>query len=384
MSEFDDIRPFRDAEVAPVLARIVGNPELHAAIAALKFPLVSRVLPWLIKPLVARKLKSEFSGISTVDQLQELVSRYLGAMLDEKSRGVTASGLDKLDRNKPYLFISNHRDIAMDPALVTWMLYLNDFRTLQIAIGDNLLTKPYVSDIMRLNKSFIVNRSAKAPREKLKAAKYLSSYIHHVICEEKSSLWIAQREGRAKDGRDKTNAAVLSMIALNKSKPQPLGEYLQELNIVPVSISYEWDPCDLAKSNELYQLKTQGSYQKGEHEDVASIAAGINGFKGRIHLAYGDVIVGEFNGTDEVAVEIDRQILSNYRLHPSNCLAYQLLTGQVPAVKVGPDQVMFKAEDYPAEAAELNGRIQGLNPDQRDIFLASYANPVRAHLELNN
>ncbi|BFM11002.1 1-acyl-sn-glycerol-3-phosphate acyltransferase [Simiduia litorea] len=383
MSEFDDIRPYRDAEVAPVLAGIVGNPELHTAIAALKFPVISRLVPWLIKPLVAKRLRAEFKGINTVDGLQELVSGYLRAMLDEKSRGVTASGLDKLDRDKPYLFISNHRDIAMDPALVTWMLYLNHFRTLQIAIGDNLLTKPYVSDIMRLNKSFIVNRSAKAPREKLKAAKYLSSYIHHVLCEELSSLWIAQREGRAKDGRDKTNSAVVSMIALSKPKQQPLGDYLAELNIVPVSISYEWDPCDLAKSRELYLLKTEGSYQKGEQEDIASIAAGINGFKGRIHLAYGDVINGEFKGTDEVAAEIDRQILSNYRLHPSNCLAYQQLTGLVPKVKVGEAQVAFNADDYPAEAAELKRRVQGLNDEQRDIFLASYANPVSAHLDMN-
>ena len=383
MSEFDDIRPYRDAEVAPVLAGIVGNPELHAAIAALKFPVISRLVPWLIKPLVAKKLRSEFSGISTVDGLQELVSGYLRAMLDEKSRGVTASGLDKLDRDKPYLFISNHRDIAMDPALVTWMLYLNHFRTLQIAIGDNLLTKPYVSDIMRLNKSFIVNRSAKAPREKLKAAKYLSSYIHHVLCEERSSLWIAQREGRAKDGRDKTNSAVVSMIALSKPKAQPLGDYLAELNVVPVSISYEWDPCDLAKSRELYLLKTEGRYQKGEQEDIQSIAAGINGFKGRIHLTYGDVIKGDFKGTDEVAAEIDRQILANYRLHPSNCLAYQQLTGLVPRVAVGEAQVPFNAEDYPAEAAELRRRIQGLSDEQRDIFLASYANPVSAHLDIS-
>lgn len=381
MTEFDDIRPYRDEEVATVLARIVNDPELCGAIAALKFPRLNRFLPWLIRPLVALKLRSQLAGIDTVDALQDLVSGYLRAMLDEKSRGVTASGLEKLDRTKSYLFISNHRDIAMDPALVTWMLYINDFRTVQIAIGDNLLTKPYVSDIMRLNKSFIVNRSAKAPREKLKAAKYLSSYIRHVLCDEKSSVWIAQREGRAKDGRDKTNSAVVGMIALSKPKTQPLGEYIESLNIVPVSISYEWDPCDLAKSRELYLLKTEGSYQKGEHEDVESIAAGINGYKGRIHLTYGDVITGEFKGTDEVAAEIDRQVLANYRLHPSNCLAYQLLTGQAPEVHIGLNNTRFVAEDYPAEAAELQRRLQGLNDDQRDILLASYANPVRAHLE---
>ncbi|UTA46823.1 1-acyl-sn-glycerol-3-phosphate acyltransferase [Simiduia sp. 21SJ11W-1] len=380
MTDFDDIRPYRDDEVAPVLARIVKDPELHTAVAALKFPTLNKLAPWALRPLVAMKLKSQLAGINSVDGLQELVSRYLRAMLDEKARGVTASGLEGLARNQAYLFVSNHRDIAMDPAMVNYVLYQNEFQTLQIAIGDNLLTKPYVSDLMRLNKSFIVNRSAKAPREKLKAAKYLSSYIHHALCDEKSNVWVAQREGRAKDGRDKTNSAVVGMFALSKPKTQPLGEYIGELNIVPVSISYEWDPCDLAKSRELYLLKTEGSYQKGEHEDVASIAAGINGYKGRIHLSFGEVIKGEFNGTDEVAQEIDRQVLSNYVLFPSNCLAFQMLTGRVPKVGVGEDNTPFNPQDYPAEQAELERRVAGLNDEQRDLLLGIYANPVSAKL----
>ena len=380
MSDFDDIRPYRDDEVPAVLARIVKDPELHIAVAALKFPVLTRLLPWLMRPLVAKKLKSQLAGIDTVDRFQELVSLYLRAMLDEKSRGVSASGLEKLDRNQAYLFVSNHRDIAMDPAMVNYVLYLNEFQTLQIAIGDNLLTKPYVSDLMRLNKSFIVNRSAKAPREKLKAAKYLSSYIHHALCNEKSNIWVAQREGRAKDGRDKTNSAVVGMFALSRPKTQALGDYIEELNIVPVSISYEWDPCDLAKSRELHLLQTEGSYQKGEHEDVQSIAMGINGYKGHIHLSFGDVIKGEFSGTDEVAAEIDRQILNNYVLFPSNCLAFQLLTGTVPVVGIGEDNTPFDPSQYPAELAELQGRVQGLAPEQRDLLLGIYANPVYARL----
>ncbi|MBB3167759.1 1-acyl-sn-glycerol-3-phosphate acyltransferase [Simiduia aestuariiviva] len=380
MTDFDDIRPYRDDEVAPVLARIVKDPELQTAVAALKFPTLTKLLPWLMRPLVAMKLKSQLAGIETVHSLQELVSHYLHAMLEKKSNGVTASGLEKLDRNQAYLFVSNHRDIAMDPAMVNYVLFQNQFQTLQIAIGDNLLTKPYVSDLMRLNKSFIVNRSAKAPREKLKAAKYLSSYIHHALCEQKSNVWVAQREGRAKDGRDKTNSAVVGMFALSRPKTQSLGDYLAELKIVPVSISYEWDPCDLAKSRELYVLKTEGSYQKGEHEDVASIAAGINGHKGRIHLSFGDVIQGDFKGTDEVAAEIDRQVLKNYVLHPSNCLAFQLLTGTVPAVGVGENDQPFNPADYPTEHAELQRRIAGLNDEQRDLLLGIYANPVQAKL----
>lgn len=381
MSDFDDIRPYRDDEVAPTLARIVDNPELHSAIAALFYPRLSRLAGWALKPLVKRKLQQQFAGIDTVDGLQELVSKYLRAMLDEQSRGVSFSGLESLDRNQAYLFTSNHRDIAMDPAMVNWVLYINEFQTLQIAIGDNLLTKPYVSDIMRLNKSFIVNRSAKAPREKLKAAKYLSSYIHHVVREEKSNVWIAQREGRAKDGRDKTNPAVISMFALNRPKPQPLSEYIAELNLVPVSISYEWDPCDIAKSRELYVLQTEGSYQKGEHEDVDSIAQGIKGYKGAIHLAFGEVIRGEFESTDAVAAEVDRQILANYFLHASNCMAYYMLTGRVPDIVFGTEGKRFNPEQHAGTKKELERRTQGMPALQRDLLLGIYANPVHARLD---
>ena len=140
-------------------------------------------------------------------------------------------------RDRPYLFISNHRDIAMDPAFVNWVLYQNGFKTLRIAIGDNLLTKPFASDLMRLNKCFIVNRSATSPREKLKAAKKLSAYMHHSLTQDKSNLWIAQREGRAKDSLDITNPAIISMLALNKPKQEAFGDYIASLNIVPVSIS---------------------------------------------------------------------------------------------------------------------------------------------------
>lgn len=382
MNNFDDIRPYRDEEVRPTLERIVNDPELHAAVAALKFPKLSRWLPAIMRSLVAKALQRQLASIDDVNGLQLMVSQYLKNMIAAKTDGVSTSGLEKLDPSKAYLFISNHRDIAMDPAFVSWSLNQNKHQTVRIAIGDNLLTKPYVSDLMRLNKSFIVNRSAKAPREKLKAAKYLSSYIYHSLVNEMSSIWIAQREGRAKDGRDKTNSAVVGMIALSKPKTQPLADYVRELNIVPVTISYEWDPCDLAKSRELYLLQTEGSYAKGEHEDVASIAAGISGNKGHVHLSFGDVLSADYGSNDEVVADIDRQILANYKLHPSNCLAYVELTGNVPAVAVGDAQRLFKVEEYRKESAELQRRISGLNPQQRDILLANYANPVHARLGL--
>jgi hypothetical protein len=229
---------------------------------------------------------------------------------------------------------------------------------------------------MRLNKSFIVNRSATAPREKFKAAKHLSSYIYHSINEENANIWIAHREGRAKDGIDTTNPAIISMIALSKGKQRTLAEYINELHIVPVAISYELDPCDGVKAHELYRTQHHGDYEKGEHEDIASIALGIAGDKGHVHVAFGEALRGTFDSTDDVADEIDRQIRLNYRLFPSNCFAYEKVYGKSPAVKVGEREQDFKLDAFPAQRREFEARLQSIPEAERDIYLAMYANPV--------
>jgi hypothetical protein len=376
MNDFDDIRPYRDDEVRPTIERMLADPELTDAVTRLKFPALHGWLGWLLKPLVRMKLAQQLAGINDVKGFQRVVAKYMDSMIRTRVRSLTVSGLEKLDKHGAYLFISNHRDIAMDPAFVNWILYHNDCNTLRIAIGDNLLTKPFVSDLMRLNKSFIVNRSAKAPREKLKAAKYLSSYIYHSICNEHSSIWIAQREGRAKDGCDKTNSAVLGMIALNKPKTEDLAEYIRKLRIVPVSISYELDPCDAAKARELYMQRTEGSYQKEEHEDVKSIAMGIAGHKGNVHLAFGDVLDGNYADTDELVAALDHQILGNYVLHATNCFAYEMLHGKVPAVNYGANNTPYDPAKLRGERAEFETRINHIPGNQRDIALCIYANSV--------
>lgn len=380
MTEFDDIRPYRDDEVRSTLDRLLKDPELVDAVTRLRFPRAHALFGWLLKPLVKAKLKQQLSAIQDVDGFQHVVENYMANMMSKRVKALTTSGLDKLDKATSYLFISNHRDIAMDPAFVNWVLYHNKSNTLRIAIGDNLLTKPFVSDLMRLNKSFIVNRSAKAPREKLKAAKYLSAYIHHSICNEHSSIWIAQREGRAKDGCDKTNSAVLGMIALNKPKTEALATYTRQLRIVPVSISYELDPCDAAKARELYLQRTQGSYQKEEHEDVKSIAMGIAGDKGNVHLAFGDILDDDYADTDELVAALDKQILGNYVLHATNCFAYEILHGKVPQVKYGANNTPYKPAVLMAEKAEFEARMNAIPVEQREIALAIYANPVVSKL----
>jgi len=380
MTQFDDIRPYYDAEVRPTIDRILADPELADAVARLRFPRLTQWFGWALKPLVKRRLAQELAGVNDVKGFQDVVERYMAGMLAEATTALTISGLDVLEHHQSYLFISNHRDIAMDPAFVNWSLYHNDCNTLRIAIGDNLLTKPYVSDLMRLNKSFIVNRSAKAPREKLKAAKHLSAYIHHSIVNEDSSIWIAQREGRAKDGFDKTNSAVLGMITLNKPKTQELSDYVKELRIVPVSISYELDPCDAAKARELYHQRTQGGYQKEEHEDVKSIAMGIAGQKGHVHVAFGSVLNHHYENTDEIVADLDQQIIANYVLHATNCIAYEILHGTVPAVNYTEKNIPYDPAAVVEKKAEFVARMNEIPAEYRDIALAMYANPVVSKL----
>lgn len=384
MNDFEDIRPYNDSEVAPTISRLLGDGELIDAVTRLRFPRASGPLGWALRPLVRQVLTRQLATVNSVHDFQMVVEKYMRRMIENTTTGLTSSGLDKLDASRPYLFISNHRDITMDPGFVNWTLYHAGFNTLRIAIGDNLLTKPYVTDLMRINKSFIVNRSAKAPREKLKAAKKLSAYIHHSITAEQANIWIAQREGRAKDGKDKTNPAVVGMLALNRPKGRDFGDYIQELSIVPVSISYEWDPCDGAKARELYLQQTTGEYQKGDQEDVRSIALGIAGQKGHVHVAYGDVLGRDFADSDEVAEEIDRQVWRHQVLHPSNCFAYQQLEGEAAALTVGAEQRPFVAAEFAEAGARFEQRLLALPVEHRDLVRQMYANPVRNKLAMQD
>jgi len=379
MNEFDDIRPYRDDEVPCVLARLSSNKEFIDTLLSIKYPRIFRWAPWLMRPIVSRALHRAFSKMQTVKDLHHAMRANLGDLLLKVGTTITVSGLDKLDRNTSYLFISNHRDIAMDPALVSAALYDDDRDTVRIAIGDNLLTKEFISDLMRVNKSFIVKRSVTGRRKKLAALIKLSRYIRYSLIEEHASIWIAQREGRAKDGMDKTEPALLKMLALSKQKEQTFGDAVRELNLVPVAISYEFDPLDEAKGIELYEKQTEGRYEKDEHEDFLSIYNGIVGRKGAIHIAFGEPVNTDFESADDLAVVVDRQIIGNYHLHPTNVMAYEKLH------KTHASVVSWKAAikcDWPKITKEFDGRMESIPPKCRDIVLAMYANPVCQKLNL--
>ncbi len=381
MNPFDDIRPYNDDEVRPTIERLLKDNEFIDAITRFRFSTIPQWLVQLSRPVVRQYLAYKSSNINSVNDLQLMIEGYMQHMSDETISGLHVSGTENFSPDKPYLFISNHRDIAMDPALINWVLHQNKCKTLRIAIGNNLLTKPYVSDLMRLNKCFIVNRSATAPREKLKAAKHLSSYIHHSITKESSNVWIAQREGRAKDGLDRTNSAVISMIALSKPKKVALSDYIRELNIVPVSIAYEYDPCDTAKAKEIYEHQTNGEYEKEEHEDASSIAKGITGFKGNVHIHFGKPLQDDYETVDDVVLDLDQAIIRNYHLHPSNKVAYQVLHGNSePDTETIPD---FHAASLLKHKQSFEKRIAQCDSRWREILISMYANPVISQLGKN-
>ena len=318
---FDDIRPYRDDEVAAVIQKLISDDGLLSSICSFKMPVMYKLMPKACRTLVKWTLKLRSSKFHNIEEIQTEVAKYLHHLIKKSTDGFTFHGLEKIDTSKPMLFISNHRDIVLDVALINWALYKSGINTVEAAVGDNLLHQPWVADLMRINKSFIVKRSEESKRAMLNASKQLSAYIHHTVHEREQNIWIAQREGRAKDGIDKTNSALISMLFLNKGKQKSISEYLTEINIIPVSISYEFDPCDSDKAIELAEREATGSYKKKENEDLNSITQGLIGKKGQVHVEFCHAIKGDFSDSKAVANAIDKEIIGNYKLYDSNLTA---------------------------------------------------------------
>ncbi|MEJ8319706.1 1-acyl-sn-glycerol-3-phosphate acyltransferase [Pseudomonas oryzihabitans] len=375
MGEFEAIRPYNDAEVPGVLARLIDDDHFIAILAGYRFPRLSKGLGWVVRPLLRTRLRQELGGIQSVAALQDKLEPYVDRAIEKASDGVTYSGIDQLRSGRAYLFLANHRDIVMDPAFVNYAVYHAGLPTPRIAIGDNLLQKPFVSDLMRLNKSFIVHRSISGRREKLAAYQNLSAYINHSIRQDGQSIWIAQAEGRAKDGDDRTDSAILKMFHMS-CKDAPFAELVKALNIVPVSISYEFDPCDQAKARELHIRATTGGYTKAPGEDDVSIALGITGYKGRVHVAFGEPVTGEFEDAKALAQEMDRQILGNYRLFPASYLAYAAWEDRDPELAVPAVDALFPAEEIAVARGEWEKRLAECPAEYRTQLVRQYAQPV--------
>jgi glycerol-3-phosphate O-acyltransferase len=361
---YKDIRPYFDHEVPQVLKRLANDNSLIHALAHYKLPVLYRWLPHLTRFFIRRYLNGYLGQVKQVNDLQLRLSGYIEKSIKRTTDQLTYEGLDKLNSNEAYLFISNHRDIVMDPTFVNFALHQNGFPTARIATGDNLLSEPYIEDLMRLNKAFIVKRSISNRREKMAALTKLSEYIGESI-QSNNSIWIAHREGRSKDGIDKTDSAVLKMLQLGqRSQTKSFAGAMNNLKLVPVAIAYQYDPCDQMKARELAELKRNGSYKKAKGEDTRSIVNGIVGNKGRVHVAFGEPLTATSDDASEIAQLIDSEIHRLYQLQDTNFAAAELLAGTNDAPK------------HANALVHLRARLADLGPDEQTQLLQMYANPV--------
>ena len=363
---YNDIRPYRDHEVSSVVDTLLSDNEFIDTLIALRGNRIAKWVPGLVRLFARRTMKSQLAGVSTVDGFQALVKPRLDRVVEATSY-FSYSGIEQLDTEASYLFISNHRDIVMDSAYANSVLVVEGHRTAQIAIGDNLLQKPWVSHLMRINKSFIVKRSLSGPKQQLAASKQLANFMREAIVENQGPLWIAQREGRAKDGNDRTEAAVLKMLTLSRDKAtESPDEVLGKLNIVPLTISYEIDPCDVMKARE---LAYGAGYEKAPFEDLESIAQGIQGQKGHVHIHFGTPLNQPSLSVPDAVSFIDDAMVANYRLFKTNLWACEALGHTV-------DESERDAAEASITKSAFFARFDELSEAERQQALEMYARPV--------
>lgn len=373
---FEDIRPYRDEELSGKLVELSEDQTLIRTVCTFTIPRVYRLFPAGVQWLWRRILRSRYRNIHNIKDLQDLMGKYVGFCMRRTSLGLTTSGLEHLPSDRPCLFISNHRDIVLDSAIVVFTLGSQDVPNMQIAIGDNLFGSGWEKEIMRLNRGFMVVRSAGSKRAQYEALVTTSKYIRHTL-EQGESVWISQRQGRSKDGLDKTDPALIKMLLLAyRSESSELAYWLERVNLVPISVSYEIDPCAPLKAMELYTRDTTGTYEKDQREDFRSIVQGIKGFKGRVHLSFSEAIKPEVviqNGNpnakpvnaDEFALQIDASITTGLRTFPTFYEAQRLLNGGVGCeLDRGPVQRAFEKQ------------YQTLEPAARKYLFKQYANQI--------
>ncbi|MCD7975654.1 MAG: 1-acyl-sn-glycerol-3-phosphate acyltransferase [Tannerellaceae bacterium] len=374
---FDDIRPLRNEEVKGAIEELIANEDFQRA-----FRYIKPDLNWdeFSQVMHTCKTKEEFKGILAYDTVMMVAKNTTFSL--------TISGRSRLPKHhEPCTFISNHRDIVLDASFLNVMLFDVGYGLTQVAIGDNLLIRPWIETLVRLNNSFIVKRSVSV-RQKLEESRKLSSYIHHTIRDTKESVWIAQREGRAKDSNDKTQSSILKM--LNMGGTRDILSNLMELNIVPVAISYEYDPCDFLKAQEFQQKRDNPDFVKSKRDDLLNMETGILNDKGRVHFTITSPINEQLSQLDPamdknelyctVAGIIDREIYKHYRFYPCNYVAYDLLTG------TNRFSTNYGLKDKKFFEAYLQGQLDKIVlPDKDEAFLRTkilemYSNPLINHL----
>ena len=374
--EFDTIRPWEPEDLPEVFDRLLANDQFKQVLAYL--------YPQVPLEMIAQKLKACKTNL---DFQLAFAYDFVHGILKKAATGCEMD-CSSLDNTRNYTFISNHRDIVLDSAILDVMLIDNKFKTTcEIAIGDNLLSLPWVKDLVRVNKAFIVER-ALSMRQMLMSSKRLSDYMHFAIKEKKENIWIAQREGRAKDSNDRTQKSILQMMSMGGEGS--IIERLKQLHLVPLSISYEYDPCDFLKAKEFQQKRDYAEWKKGPTDDLVSMQTGIFGYKGHVHYhaapcldEYLDSLDPDMPKQDiynKVAAYIDQQIHRNYRLYPGNYVALDMLEGTEAYTN------QYTAEDKAKFEKYIQGQLAKIdlpNKDEaylKERLLTMYANPVRNNL----
>ncbi|MCK9613356.1 MAG: 1-acyl-sn-glycerol-3-phosphate acyltransferase [Bacteroidales bacterium] len=375
-NHFDEIRPYHDEEVNAAIQNLVNDPE---------FIVFARYLLSGFNRMVFTKEMEKINDIAGFQK--NFVVRALDVVISRSMKTLGCSGIEKLNKHTPYLFISNHRDIVLDSSFINLLLFRHGHATSQIAIGGNLLISPMITNLVRINKSFIVKRNLPA-RQMLEYSMLLSSYISYVIHERKESVWIAQRQGRAKDGNDKTQYGLLKMLVMHDEKN--FREVFFNLPIVPVALSYEYDPCDVLKAIELYHKDNKMDFVKTPAEDYKSMIKGILEYKGNVHVAFGNLLnsrafddktAGINDWLKNAASCIDRNIHCGYKLWKPNFIAYDVLNG-----KTG-NKELYSDSEREAFIKYISGKVKkeaAEYPEKEmiNIILAMYANPVKNQLAL--
>ena len=367
ISEFEDIRPYYDSEIGDAMERIINSP------------FFGNIVEFLHPGVPVDLIKEQFRTYKTVHSFQiNVMDAAIQNIIKFTSAGLTHSGIERLDRSKRYLFLANHRDILLDSAILQLVLYLNQHETTEITFGDNLMNSQLIIDIGKSNKMFKLVRGGTS-KEIFKNSLCTSKYIRYAITEKLQSVWIAHRSGRTKDGNDQTLSSVLKMFRM--SGAACFSECFNELNVAPIVMSYEFEPCDFLKTRELYITRRQ-EYVKTEGEDLNSILTGTKQYKGGIHLAFAEPITLEElvaldslpknDQIQELALIVDDRIYKNYKLWKTNFIAYDVLYHADSTENyTSKDKADFI--DYMKKGLS---KIEGDQEELENIFLNIYANPV--------
>ncbi len=370
---FDEIRCYNNEEVHDALERLVNEKQF--------MKVLSTIYPLLPKEVIKQRLMGFSSNYAFQKEMVYPFLQYLEANM---TKGIDLNGLNKIDPSKPYLYISNHRDIILDSAFLCGKLIENNMDTVEIAIGDNLLIFPWIEELVRVNKSFIVKRGLSA-RQVLESSQRLAAYIAHTINDKKQSIWIAQREGRAKDSNDRTQESLLKMF--NMSGAGSFVENVSKLNICPLSISYEYDPCDYLKAKEMQQKRDNSAFKKQPQDDLINMQTGVMGYKGKIvYQITGDInrdleriAIQTTNRNEQIELTaelIDKRIHANYTIFANNKIAYDLLRQDNQFEK---EYSTMEKLDFEKYLAMQIAKIDMENKDEDFLMhklLEMYANPL--------